>query len=159
MKTFLKRIDAWVGKNLFVPPIIAFCRATRQNQYEATGCFIIIACLIACWDTSRPPRSLVSYIWFSSFVFITIIAYITYFIRKVTGPMDRFTSVFSKIMLVLQVFLLLVFYIPMGSDENAYNTAFWVFAVAAIYASNIKNIPPRKKPQSQGSGKVSQART
>jgi hypothetical protein len=39
------RIDHWVGKTLFVPPIIKLCQLTRQTQFAVSRLFWFIAAL------------------------------------------------------------------------------------------------------------------
>ncbi len=42
---FFTRIDLWIGKTLFVPPIIKLCQLTRQSQYAVSRLFWFIAAL------------------------------------------------------------------------------------------------------------------
>lgn len=37
--------DLWIGKNLFVPPIVSFCQPTRQSQYVVSRCSDLVAVL------------------------------------------------------------------------------------------------------------------
>ena len=39
------RADAWVGKTLFIPPIIKLCQLTRQTQFAVSRLFWFIAAL------------------------------------------------------------------------------------------------------------------
>jgi hypothetical protein len=39
------KIDLWVGKTLFVPPIVKLCQLTRQSQYAVSRLFWFIAAL------------------------------------------------------------------------------------------------------------------
>jgi hypothetical protein len=38
-------IDLWIGKTLFVPPIIKLCQLTRQSQFAVSRLFWFIAAL------------------------------------------------------------------------------------------------------------------
>lgn len=42
---FLTKIDYWIGKNLFVPPIVKLCQLTRQSQFAMSRLFWFIAAL------------------------------------------------------------------------------------------------------------------
>lgn len=42
---FLAEVDHWVGKTLFVPPIIKFCQLTRQSQYACSRLFWFVVSL------------------------------------------------------------------------------------------------------------------
>src|SRR3546814_13593761 len=37
------KIDQWIGKTLFVPPIIKLCQLTRQSQFAVSRLFWFIA--------------------------------------------------------------------------------------------------------------------
>src|SRR5688500_3274705 len=39
------KLDTWVGKTLFIPPIIRFCQATRQSQFAVSRFFWFVAAL------------------------------------------------------------------------------------------------------------------
>src|SRR3546814_8602243 len=41
----LTSIDLWIGKKLFVPPIIKLCQLTRQSQFAVSRLFWFIAAL------------------------------------------------------------------------------------------------------------------
>ncbi|MFD2497663.1 hypothetical protein ACFSTI_00775 [Rhizorhabdus histidinilytica] len=63
-------IDVWVGKTLFVPPIIKLCQLTRQSQYAISRLFWFITAL----DQLRIATSLTSQIiagLFSLFMMVT----------------------------------------------------------------------------------------
>ena len=40
---FLTKVDLWLGKTLFVPPIIKFCQLTRQSQFAVSRLFWFVA--------------------------------------------------------------------------------------------------------------------
>lgn len=39
------KIDTWIGKTLFIPPIIKLCQVTRQSQFAVSRVFWFIAAL------------------------------------------------------------------------------------------------------------------
>ncbi len=41
----LARMDLWIGKTLFVPPIVRFCQLTRQSQFAVSRLFWFVAAL------------------------------------------------------------------------------------------------------------------
>ena len=58
----LTRVDFWIGRTLFVPPIILVCRLTRQSQFAVSRLFWFIAAL----DGFYQSQTWVSLILFGS---------------------------------------------------------------------------------------------
>ena len=66
----LTAIDAWIGKTLFIPPIVKLCQATRQSQYAVSRLFWFVTAL----DQLRLARTLGEQIvagLFSLFMMVT----------------------------------------------------------------------------------------
>jgi len=40
-----EKVDAWVGKTFFIPPLIKLCQLTRQTQFAVSRLFWFIAAL------------------------------------------------------------------------------------------------------------------
>lgn len=158
MKSLLKRLDHWVGTRMFVPPIIAFCQATRQNQHEAAGCFGIAAFLLSSYEISRSEASTTGYIYFSLFIFFAIVIYYMTFIRREeTRSSSSFRAV-SWFFLTIAIIRTAVL-VSTGRDFDLYTEAFWILILASDYASGIGTIPPRKKRDSSKSPKEAHARS
>ena len=41
----LTSVDVWIGRTLFLPPIIKFCQLTRQSQFAVSRLFWFLAAL------------------------------------------------------------------------------------------------------------------
>src|SRR3546814_5005009 len=48
------KIDQWIGKTLFVPPIIKLCQLTRQSQFAVSRLFWFIAALDGFYRADTP---------------------------------------------------------------------------------------------------------
>ena len=148
----LRRFDSWLGKNVFVPPIIAFCHATRQNQHEAAGCFSVFAFLLACWEISSSGPGFLDYIFIMLFAFIAYDYYQRIFVRGLPHRAHFFFRVVSGAMILFNLipWLILVF---LGDVTDVYGIIFWTLLLAAEYAGGIGTLPPRKKRQKKGHAK------
>src|SRR3546814_12439755 len=51
------KIDQWIGKTLFVPPIIKLCQLTRQSQFVVSRLFWFIAALDGFYRADTPFSS------------------------------------------------------------------------------------------------------
>jgi len=139
----LSRLDAWLGKTLFHPPIILACQITRQSQYALhRALWFFAAChatyyirddglvwtiMLWVWTiallisaTVMPDRETVSMGWFRFLIWALLLLEIP---ATVVGGHLRATSVRDVIILF------------------------------AEYAATIKTIPPRKKREGSASGK------
>ena len=158
MKHLLKSFDHWVGTRMFVPPIIAFCQATRQNQHEAAGCFAITAFLLSAYEISQTEPSTTGYIFFTLFIIFAVgIYYVTFIRHEETRSSSSFRAVawFFLTMAVIRTTLLVIF----GLNFDLYTEAFWILILASDYASGIGTIPPRKKRDSAKNAREAHARS
>ena len=53
-------VDHWIGKTLFVPPIVKLCQLTRQSQFAVSRLFWFIAALDAFY---RAETLFGSFLW------------------------------------------------------------------------------------------------
>jgi hypothetical protein len=124
----LTTIDHWIGKTLFVPPIIKLCQMTGQSQFAVSRLFWFIAAL----DGFYRSETLVSSIIFgvmSIFMMLT---------ASLRADMPALSSVWFR-MLALGFFALdLVKGVAKGEWLG---TEFWVFVLIAEYATTIRTIP------------------
>src|SRR3546814_13716357 len=51
------KIDQWIGKTLFVPPIIKLCQLTRQSQFAVSRLFWFIAAIDGFYRADTPFSS------------------------------------------------------------------------------------------------------
>lgn len=124
-------IDVWVGKTLFVPPIIKLCQLTRQSQYAISRLFWFITAL----DQLRIATTLTSQIiagLFSIFMMFT---------ASMRADMPAFSMMWFR--MVALVFLLLD--VVSGVASGIWRgVEIWVFVLFAEYAATITTVPPKE---------------
>ena len=124
------KIDAWIGKTLFIPPIIKLCHATRQTQYAVSRLIWFVAALDGFY---RAETLFSSILWGGLRVVMMISA-----VRRADTPTPTFMffRLLSVVLFVLE--LLKVAFM----DEWA-GAEFWIFVLVAEYAATIRTLPPR----------------
>lgn len=125
------KIDLWIGKTLFVPPIIKLCQITRQSQFAVSRLFWFIAALDGFY---RAETLFSSILWGGMSLVMMITAS-----RRADSPTISF--MFFRMLGV--VFLLLDLVKGAATGEWA-GTEFWIFVLIAEYASTIRTLPPRE---------------
>ena len=141
----LINIDLWIGKTLFVPPIIKLCQLTGQSQFAVSRLFWFIAAL----DGFYRADTLVSSIIFgvmSLFMMLT---------ASLRADMPTGSSVWFR-MLALG-FLALDLITGAATGEWS-GTEFWVFVLIAEYAATIRTIPPRENRKAAKAAEASSSR-
>jgi hypothetical protein len=140
----LIEIDIWIGRTLFVPPIIKFCQVTRQSQYAVSRLFWFLTAL----DQLRIASSLTSQIiagLFSLFMMVT---------ASLRADIPAFSMRWFRMVAV--VFLLLdVFSGVMSGDWKG--VEIWVLVLFAEYAATITNVPPDEKKRKSTVGRAREA--
>jgi hypothetical protein len=137
-------IDVWVGKTLFVPPIIKLCQITRQSQYAVSRLFWFLTAL----DQLRIATSLTSQIiagLFSLFMMVT---------ASLRADIPAFSMRWFRI--VALVLLLLDIFSGVVSGEWK-GVEIWVLVLFAEYAATITNIPPAERKQQAGARRPNEA--
>jgi hypothetical protein len=124
-------IDHWIGKTLFVPPIIKLCQLTRQSQFAVSRLFWFIAALDGFY---RAETLFGSILWGLLSVLMMVSA---------AWRADRPTPSFMAFRL-LAVFALAVDLIKGAGTGEWAGFEFWIFVLVAEYAAIIRNIPPRQ---------------
>ena len=125
----LRAADAWIGKTLFVPPIIWLCQRTGQSQFAISKLFWFIAALDAFY---RAETLVQSVIW----GLLSIVMMLTASLRADTPS----RSLFGWRLLAIG-FLLFDILIGVVSGRWA-GVEFWIFVLTAEYAATIRTIPP-----------------
>lgn len=135
------QIDQWIGKTLFVPPIIKLCHLTRQSQFAVSRLFWFAAALNGLY---RAETTMGRIIWGGMSTFMMITA-----ARRADNP----TVSFMFFRLLAAALLILELLKSAASGEWA-GAEFWVFVLFAEYAAAIRNLPPaaKAKPRQQTSG-------
>jgi hypothetical protein len=133
----LTSVDVWIGRTLFVPPIILLCRLTRQSQYAVSRLFWFIAAL----DGFYLSRTWVSFILFGALsVFMMLTASL-----RADMPTQ---SVRSVRMLAVGA---LAISVGVGVATGQWHgIEFWVFVLIAEYAATIRTLPPRETKKAPG---------
>ena len=122
-------IDVWIGKTLFVLPIVRFCQATRQSQYAVSRLFWFVTAL----DQLRIATSLGTQIIAgrcSLFMMFT-----ASFRADIPAFSMRWFRMMALVLLALDVFS--------GVVSGAWKgVEIWVLVLFAEYAATIDTIPP-----------------
>jgi len=125
------KIDHWIGKTLFVPPIIKLCQLTRQSQFAVARLFWFIAALDGLY---RAETVFGMVLWSGISLFMMVTA-----VWRADNPTASF--MFFRLFAVLMLGMDLVR--GVGTDAWA-GTEFWIFVLVAEYAATIRTIPPRE---------------
>ena len=137
---FFTKIDIWIGKTLFLPPIIKLCQVTRQTQFAVSRLFWFIAALDGFYHAETLFSSI---LWGGMSIVMMVTA-----TRRADDP----TISFMFFRLLGVVFL--AFDLVRGAATGQWaGTEFWILVLIAEYASTIRTVPPReeKKVRSKAS--------
>jgi hypothetical protein len=125
----LTNIDAWIGKTLFVPPIVKLCQATRQSQYAVSRLFWFVAAL----DQLRLAETLGGQIvagLFSLFMMVT---------ASLRADMPAYSLIGFRFLAMFLLVLDIASGLAMGRWQGV---EIWVLILFAEYAATIRTIPP-----------------
>lgn len=121
--------DAWIGKTLFIPPIIKFCQATRQSQYAVSRLFWFLVAL----DQLRLAETLAGQIFaglFSLFMMFT---------AGLRADMPAYSMIGFRLLAMALLVLDVAHGIAAGQWKGL---EIWVLVLFAEYAATIRTIPP-----------------
>jgi hypothetical protein len=122
-------IDAWVGKTLFVPPIVRFCQATRQGQYAVSRLFWFLVAL----DQLRLAETMAG----------RILAGLFSLFMMFTASLRADMPAYSMMGFRLLAMALLVLDVAHGIAAGQWRgVEIWVLVLFAEYAATIRTIPP-----------------
>ncbi len=125
------KIDLWIGKTLFVPPIIKLCQLTGQSQFAVSRLFWFIAALDGFY---RAETLFWSVVWAAISVVMMVTA-----ARRADQPTNSF--MFFRLLAAGALVLDVVAGAVTGQWAGV---EFWVFVLIAEYATVIGTIPPRQ---------------
>ena len=145
--SMLSRLDAWLGKTLFHPPIILACQLTRQTQYAMHKALWFLA---ACHATYFMPYD--SWFWVAVVWFYTIMLFI-----GATAFADMPSRSWGGFRFILWVFVLLGAVTTILTGEVREAQFREIMILFAEYAATIRSIPPRKKRERRASAKEARA--
>ena len=132
---FFAKVDAWVGKTFFIPPIIKLCQLTRQTQFAVSRLFWFIAALDGFY---RADTLFSSILWGGMSVVMMITA---------TKRADSPAASFMLFRLLFLLFLALDLLRGAMTGKWA-GVEFWMFVLTAEYAATIRTIPPTELSKS-----------
>ena len=126
----LAAIDYWVGKTLFVPPIIKLCQLTRQSQFAIAKLLWFIAALDAFY---RADSVFSSVLWggMSLFMMVSAARRADYLVQSL-----RFFRLFALALLIIDLVTAVV-------TRKWAGSVFWLFVLIAEYAATILTLPPK----------------
>ncbi len=146
------RLDAWLAKYAFHPPIIWFCQITRQTQYAASRLFWFTAMLMMFYRASS--------LWAQVFMGLMCLSGMLSASLRANEHTESW-SVMRRIWLCLAVLDTSLFVLCVIYDEKvggaSLNVAIDIVVLFAEYAATIKTIPPRKTRERKVSGKAVRA--
>jgi len=127
-------IDVWVGKTLFVPPIVKFCQVTKQSQYAVSRLFWFVTAL----DQLRIATSL------SSQIIAGLFSLFMMFTASFRADMPAFSMRWFRMMALALLALDLVSSVASGRWKGI---EIWVLVLFAEYAATITNLLPAEDKQ------------
>lgn len=133
--SILSRLDVWLGKTLFHPPIILACQITRQTQHAMSRALWFFASCHATYYIGDEGWGWAAFMWFW-----TIIA----FISAATFP-DVETRSWGGFRLLMWVMSILATVSFLHGAETGAAIVRNLIILFAEYAATIKTIPPRRK--------------
>jgi hypothetical protein len=139
----MKRIDLWLGKNLFQPPIILACQLTGMTQY-AVHRYLWWAIIMFCvWSLSEGDH----WLWKAVTIFMGVCHTISAGLSP-DRPIEGSKYWFRKLLIVL-----LALELAASAALLQFPSMMLVAMMFAEYALTIKTIPPRKTKEAVGNGR------
>jgi hypothetical protein len=131
----IETVDLWIGKNLFVPPIVRFCQLTRQSQFAVSRLFWFVAALDGFYRADT--------------VFSAVLFGVLSLVMMVTASLRADMPTRSSMWFRMLSLAFLVLDLAAGAVRGAWaGSEFWLFVLIAEYASTIRTIPPRETKRS-----------
>jgi hypothetical protein len=129
-------IDLWIGKTLFLPPIIKFCQWTRQSQFAVSRLFWFIAALDGFY---RADTLFASVLFGGLSLFMMVTA-------SLRADMPTRSSLFFRMLAIAFLMLDLL----KGATTGLWaGVEFWLIVLIAEYAATIRTIPPHEAKETR----------
>jgi len=125
----LAAIDVWIGKTLFVPPIIKFCQMTRQSQFAVSRLFWFVAAL----DQLRVAETVIGRVVAGAFCLVMM------YTASFRADMPAFSMMWFRMMALAFLALDVMHGVASGAWKGV---ELWIFVLFAEYAATIRTIPP-----------------
>jgi hypothetical protein len=127
----LAKLDHWIGKNLFVPPIVKLCQLTRQSQYAVSRLFWFIAAMDGFYRAET--------------LFASVLFGVLSLVMMVTASLRADLPTRSSMWFRMFALAFLVLDLITGAVTGKWaGTEFWLFVLIAEYAATIRTLPPRE---------------
>ncbi len=136
--------DAWIGRTLFVPPIIKFCQFTRQSQYAVSRLLWFFAAL----DLMRIATSL------SSLIIAGVFSLFMMLSASLAADFRAFSMRWFRMMVLAMLVIDVVSRLPL---ENWNGVEVWLIVLFAEYAATITTIPPSEDKKRAADPKAREA--
>tara|TARA_R110000787_G_scaffold208846_8_gene318938 strand:+ start:23182 stop:23634 length:453 start_codon:yes stop_codon:yes gene_type:complete len=143
--SILRRVDAWLGKTLFHPPIILLCQQTRQSQYAIHRALWFFAACHATYYAMADGVGWAQSIFLWIFVIIMLVS--------ASFDPDRPARSLFAIRLLFWVFFITGLIACAITSSVTDGTVRAVMILFAEYAATIKTIPPRTTRESRAADK------
>jgi len=129
-------VDRWVGRTLFIPPIIKLCQVSRQSQFAVSRLFWFIVAL----DQLRIAETLTGRIIAGIF---SIIMMLSASLRAdMPANSMRGFRIIAMVLLALDVF-------HGAASGDWLGVEIWILILFAEYAATIRTIPPKKERKAE----------
>jgi hypothetical protein len=127
----LAKLDHWIGKNLFVPPIVKLCQLTRQSQYAVSRLFWFIAAMDGFYRAET--------------LFASVLFGVLSLVMMVTASLRADMPTRSSMWFRMFALAFLILDLATGAVTGEWaGTEFWLFVLIAEYAATIRTLPPRE---------------
>ena len=137
----LSSVDRWVGRTLFIPPIIKLCQVSGQSQFAVARLFWFIVAL----DQLRIAETLTGRIIAGIFSIIMMLS------ASLRADMPAYSMrgfrIIAMILLALDVF-------HGVASGDWLGVEIWLLILFAEYAATIRTIPPREERKAERANAV-----
>lgn len=141
--TILHRLDAWLAKTLFHPPIILACQITRQTQYAMHKALWFFAACHATYYAQGSSWAVLAFYWsYAVFVFVWAAAFA-----------DDHSFSFGLFRFVIWLSFAMEAVATAITGEIRHVQVREVIILFAEYAATIRTIPPRRPREDRTSAK------
>jgi len=153
----IERLDTWVGKTLFIPPIIKFCQLTNMgaNRFANYAAWIGVLCFL--YGTMTQDV----WTWFDWFLivgfgFISVVMTIRIGLFPDTEWRGSSMAIgrVLRVLFMVVILLAVVGVVTKGLSSLEWQHAYFVLALAADYAGMIDRIPPKRKRKKKATKKL-----
>ncbi|MFC3442751.1 hypothetical protein ACFOKF_16370 [Sphingobium rhizovicinum] len=143
MMTILRRLDAWLAKTLFHPPIILACQLTRQTQHAMhRALWFLVACHLTYYSQGG-SWGLLAFVWFYTiWMFVWAAAFA-----------DHPSFSFGVFRFVIWLGFGMEALGTIGTGEIRAIQIREVMILFAEYAATIRSIPPRRPREKRTSAR------